>query len=130
MFGKNDQTVFASFVRFSAEFIGIPAALESEMPEHLKRCVDGQTVHIQLSGFQNKVTGVVLFADPHRHLLRIACHLHNGVHDTSVILGAVLRCNDIQSVADLKKSRRIDFLILHNSNTPSLLSESVSYKEL
>ena len=107
MAGKEDQTVIGAERLAICELIHVSSALETEYLEYLEGRVGGQTVDVHLAGLLYNVVRVVLLIDGHGDTVGSVGHLSYGVDDKSVVLLAVIGCDDVEPVANVKKSCKI-----------------------
>lgn len=107
--GKENKSVVALKRLAVLELVGVSSALEAEVFKHAERSFYRQAVNVHLACFLNYVVRVVLLVNANGDAVGRVCNLGNGVNDKSVVLFAVVRGNNIQTVADVEQSGEVVF---------------------
>ena len=98
---QEDQSVIGTQdLLFILKLIRISSGLETELLEHLERCIRIETVDIHDAGLLNDVMRIIGLIDGNHDPERIVGQLNNRVDDQTVVFLAVIGCDHIESVAD------------------------------
>ena len=130
--GEVQQAIGAAGAALEAlEFIDLPAALEAEPPEQCKGGFFGEDGNIEDTGTQDHIVGEVGFIHRDQNSLGIGGDLHGGIDDAAVILFALPRGEDEQTVAVFEhgfilQQRCIDGCALRQGGGDKILFHAVT----
>ena len=87
-----------------SKFIHIPAGLETEVGEHLKRCTFMQGRNIQHTCLGNYITGMIALVNGNRNAVRVVGQLGNSINNQSVVTISVFAGNNVQTIPNMEQS--------------------------
>ena len=108
--GEETQTVVTAQLLNTGELVCRPSALETEGLKGGEGGGDIQTVDIHDAGLLDHMVGVIFLVDGHSDAVGGVGDLGDGVDDETVVLGAVVGGDHIQSVADVKQGSQVVFV--------------------
>ena len=105
--GQESQAVVGAQLFDAGELVGGTAALEAKVLEYREGSGNIQAVDVHNAGLLDDVVGVIGLVDGHGNPVGGVGDLGNGVHNQTIVLGAVVGGYHIQAVADVEQGGQV-----------------------